>query len=79
MYKIEKNIPIATKQLPPRAKYPFAKLEIGDSFLVKPSDRKTYVNLYQAIQRCKRQSPPPLKFITRRTENGIRCWRVPAE
>ena len=71
MYEIEKNVPVST-----RKKYPVSDLEIGDSFFVPmqdlPSESSTSVKA--VVKRFARQSKR--KFKTRKTEEGIRVWRV---
>ena len=75
--RIEKNIPLP----PPRkgghngrsyAKYPWDKMEIGDSFMFPVGATKSahtsvcFRNKFHAHT----------KFIARRVEAGIRCWRI---
>lgn len=76
MYLIEKGIPI-----PPSDKggygnsnrqYPFADMEVGDSFSV-PLVR--YPAMKSALVRAGRQFPN-VRFITRIVGNCARCWRV---
>jgi hypothetical protein len=69
---IEKKIPIPKKCHP--LKYPFYKMDIGDSFLVEVKDkceigaiRATCVYLFRKHR---------LKFITRSMGDKIRVWRV---
>ena len=73
MYKIEKNIPVA-KLKTSKPKYPFAEMEVGDSFFVKGNDKKKQsvavaVHYYKVSNQDK-------KFCTRTNEEGIRVWRT---
>jgi hypothetical protein len=53
-------------------KYPFGKMEVGDSFLTEASERQrvsSAANSYGKQHNC--------KFACRRTaEGGLRVWRV---
>jgi hypothetical protein len=75
MYEIEKNIPVP----PPRSRstYPFADMEIDDSFFVpcepdavRNTERRVSAS---AAQYGRRHST---KYATRREEDGVRVWRV---
>ena len=66
MYKIEKNIPI------PNIKYPFAELEIGDSFYVEGGRNVTSAVRVAAFTFAKKTNT---SFVTRTVENGVRIWR----
>jgi len=75
MFEIEKNIPLKS----PRHKenhyrYPFLKMEIGDSFFVTcktEEKRLTFSRVYSAAKHYQDK-----KFATRSIEDGIRCWRI---
>lgn len=84
MYAIDKNIPMPDKI--PRGgaestlpKYPFAEMEIGDSFLV-PTDGTTSENqLARNRIGGSFRSGKMARFInieTRNVNGGVRCWRV---
>lgn len=71
MVRIEKGVPLPTN----KSKYPFAKMEIGDSFVVNettPSRTSTYA--HYAGKRL------GMKFTVRTVEEEgrkvIRVWRV---
>ena len=73
-FKIESGVP-----LPPNAgkqglgKYPFRKMNIGDSFLVATDVQgKTANNLAS----CARQIFGKGNFAIRRVEGGVRVWRL---
>lgn len=64
--KLEKDIPFVSKQ-----SYPFASMEVGDSFLVVPDRlRSTRVLASLFGQGSGR------KFTVRKTPEGHRCWRI---
>ena len=67
-FKIESDVP-----MPPnlRKQWPFAHMNVGDSFLVSPSDyHKAQV---AAVQHAKWHG---VKFATRRVNGGYRIWRT---
>lgn len=69
MIKIDKDVPV-----PPfkRAlKYPFDKMEVGDSFMVKGVKRE---NL--AVTAAKYGKKSGKAFLVRDIEGGVRCWRI---
>lgn len=64
--KVDKGIPV------PR-KYPFDKMEVGDSFAVPPGVSRTTVSI--AAMRYGRKHG--MKFVTRMMPDRThRCWRV---
>jgi hypothetical protein len=70
MFKLTKSIPV-----PPRKKlpYPFAEMEIGDSFSVPNTERKRLIGCAAGY---KFRSKTPWNYTTR-TENGeVRLWRT---
>lgn len=79
-YKIEKNIP-----LPPaetlKAKqnsYPFKYMEVGDSFLVDTNYSRIRMQKYSNAARgwAKALTSGKWKFAIRKTDDGIRIWRI---
>lgn len=63
---IEKNIPIPMK-------YPFAQMNVNDSFAVPASVSRSTVNV--AAMRFGRKFG--MKFTVRLTTDGtLRCWRI---
>ena len=63
--KVESNIPIP-------GKYPFAQMQVGDSFLVPQDVKRQTVNV--AALRYGRTSGK--RFTVRMTPEGYRCWRT---
>lgn len=66
MYTIEKNIPIAVTKV----RYPFADLQVGESFFVPGSTARKLSN---AAQWYKSKG---MKFTCKTMGGGARCWRV---
>lgn len=78
--KIDKNVPIPKKKGAGRKeKYPFSKMEITDSFLIKCSSEnlfKVQNTLNTSAHRYAGRCTPTKKFKTARMDGGIRVWRV---
>lgn len=74
MFEIEKNLPLPERQrgTPGRnAKYPFAKLEVGDSFFIpgiKVQSASRNAN-YHSMRLGR-------KFVCRTVDGGVRIWRI---
>lgn len=71
MYPIEKGIEMPSTN--GKTKYPFATMEIGDSFFVEGKEKKNKV-MSAVSQNSRRHAPK--KFTTRFTDDGIRVWRT---
>lgn len=67
-FKIEKNIPIASRA--GKSKYPFAEMEIGDSFSV-PDRIAIRVRSSMSTYQTKNNK----KFLLINCGNEYRCWR----
>ncbi len=81
MIKIDKNIPMrvikkteSTRKFP--IIYPFAEMEIGDSFFISQdtyaSDNSIQTNLYNYVRKMKQD----YKIAIRQADGGMRCWRI---
>lgn len=68
MYKIEKNIPYPVRGL--KTKYPFAQMEIGDSFVATAHRNSVAV---AAIRYGKKTGA---RFTVSTHGGVVRCWRV---
>ena len=68
MVKIEKKIPIPEY----RSKYPFASMEVGDSFYMEIDPQI----LSSAAWHWSRYKNNESKFKTRKEGKGARCWRI---
>jgi TusA-related sulfurtransferase len=69
-YTIEKGIPIGPRSRASATKYPFEKMEVGDSFEVETNSPTGVAT--GARQWAERHG---MVFTTRRTKKGIRIWR----
>lgn len=69
MIEIERGIPMPQKVRGRDAKYPWEKMEVGDSFFVQ--GRKTFGN--QASTRSLKDGK---KYTTRKENGGVRVWRL---
>jgi hypothetical protein len=78
-FEVEKGVPIP-KQRARReggTKYPFAEMEVGDSFAVGFVSEKVLTAIRQASVRFVKERHPDRKFSFRKLEDGsYRCWRV---
>lgn len=80
--KIDRNIPLPAARRTPagyNSKYPFAKLALGDSFLVPlPADpkkakyKRTIIANLMRYHARKRGA----KYASRRLADGLRVWRI---
>lgn len=73
-YKIDKGIQI-TDRLGMKFRFPFGQMAIGDSFSVKLSRKDSLKSSAQYYR--KRHSE--FRFLTRKSANSIRIWRIPCE
>ena len=74
MFEIEKGIPMIAKATGRATKFPFNKMEVGDSFLVLRDQIKS-----EGAFRVSARSygvHHNKKFSVRKVENGFRCWRI---
>jgi len=74
MYEIDKNVPMPLIYRFEEEKYPFEKMEIGDSFFASFEGRDSR-RLQQYISKKSKEFNLK-KFVTRTCNGGIRCWRV---
>jgi hypothetical protein len=68
-YTVDRAVPLP--DWAPRSRYPFAKMQIGDSILFRDPDEQERV-LNAAYSFARRHG---WKFVTRQTEDGMRIWR----
>jgi hypothetical protein len=72
-YKIEANVQLPTGK---RAKYPFGKLEIGESVIIDNEYTRAKHSKYNSAAN-NYGKPHGKKFKVRKTENNeIRVWRT---
>jgi hypothetical protein len=69
---VEKGIPIESKVgRGAAARYPFAQMEVGDSFFV-PGKRSGQLSNHCSYQRLKTGR----RFTIRKVDGGVRVWRI---
>lgn len=77
MYNIEKCIPIPPqgRSPGPPSKYPWAQMEVGDSFFVPGAPPKGVAKQLKsaASQQATRHGR---RYATRLVEGGVRVWRI---
>ena len=78
-FRIENGVPMP----PPRTRanlYPFLDMMPSQSFLVpcKPDEQKRLASRLSsaAWSFSLKESKGKFKFVTRRVEGGVRCWRL---
>jgi len=71
MYKIEKGIALPQGKAKKQTIYPFAQMEVGDSFFV---EGKTIANVSSSAVHHALKSEK--KFSVRKENGGVRCWRI---
>jgi len=71
---VEKGVPIPRRK---NRKYPWQEMEKGDSFLV-PCAISEIKHMESSVTSCRHhaQKVTGFKFVIRRTNRGIRVWRV---
>ena len=74
MIKIESGVPAPTG----RSGYPFASMDVGDSFLIEAADGDAAKKASTSIGASARNfsKGKATKFTVRRVEGGVRCWRT---
>jgi hypothetical protein len=68
MYEIEGGIEIPVRLA---ARYPFAGMEVGESFFVPDGDVKKLSN-----HACRYGKKSGRRYCVRKVEGGVRVWRV---
>lgn len=66
MIEIDKNVPIPEKR-ERKGKYPFPKMEVGDSFFTKSDGVKAALSRYSKAH--------GVDLISRKEGDGFRIWR----
>lgn len=66
-FEIEKDIPAPT--VPSVKKYPWAAMNIGDSFFTKATSMHSAVRARNLLHK-------DTNFIARRVDGGYRVWRI---
>jgi len=70
--RIDKNVPIP----PPvsSGKYPFKRMDIGDSFFIPLCKTRPEESLRCSIYNCAKRAR--MKVTMRKVTGGYRCWRI---
>ena len=77
MIEIEKNIPAPTRWEGFRSRqYPFASMQIGDSFFVEGTERKIKTHMLVNASRWAKREGLDRKFSIKKEETGYRLWRI---
>jgi hypothetical protein len=71
MLTIDKNIPMPEWLMGRNAKYPFAHMEVGDSFFIPG---KTAYAIGGAVHNASKRTK--YKFVSRTMDGGARVWRI---
>lgn len=76
MFEIEKNVPIPDQAYENTytSRYPFSKLAVNDSFIVR-GDKKVQTRAIQAYYHARKRYPEK-SFLYAHEKDGIRFWRV---
>lgn len=72
-FVIQRGVPLPVPVSKYKTKYPFDKMEVGDSFFV---DNIKANYLYNISCIWKRSNAPKLRFKALKEGNGARIWRV---
>lgn len=80
-YTLESGIPLPKTNRPGRtgSKYPFAQMEVGESFLVGNNSKGeplTQGTIRSALGAFSKRNPDSGKFSVRMTDQGLRVWRT---
>lgn len=77
MFQLTQSVPVPedTGRRGRRRKYPFHKMDIGDSFTVGQS-RRDEQNLRQAVTNHRRRGGEGVFTVRRIGNEEVRCWRV---
>ena len=70
MIKIEDGIALTKRSIKRASKYPFAKMEVGQSFYVEQNNSPSSA----VTSFCRKNAG--YKFVTRREKDGFRVWRI---
>lgn len=68
MIPIEKNVPIPERAVGPKTKYPFASMQIGDSFFIPGMEKFTY-HWYPSKKYGH-------TYRSKKVDGGMRIWRI---
>lgn len=72
MYEIEKGIPLPGLN----TKYPFEKMEVGDSFFIENPIKDNRGNPLSLSGQANQRYGGKKRFAQRKEGSGIRIWRI---
>lgn len=77
IYPIERGIPVPKVRPAGGPKYPWGSLQVDESFLV-PCAEIDLASVMNGLTSCKSWAQKKLgyRFVMRRTNKGVRVWRV---
>lgn len=71
---IDQDVPLPSARAPKKTKYPFAEMEVGESFLIP---KKKTDNCRSAANQFSRRHQPEWRFsVYKENEKQSRCWRI---
>jgi len=73
--KIEKNVPLPTREWTEK-KYPFDKMEIGDSFSAGEYTNVLAIGVRGSAQWYVNKTKSDKKFSVKKCDGKVRCWRI---
>lgn len=85
-YEVISDVPLPAIYRDTRKKYPFNKMDVGDSFAipvtvgedgdVEKAITKATASVRISSRRWALRHKPEWRFVVRRAEDELRCWRV---
>lgn len=76
MYSIDKNVPTPSSWKQRKLEYPFASMEVGDSFYVADGSNSERYRIYSAGYYFNDKYGKKWKFTVRKDGDGFRVWRT---
>jgi hypothetical protein len=74
--RIEKGIEVPEPSFGRSRRYPFNKMEVGDSFFVGCAKDDLKSTMTKILSSARGQKAIGKKFTTRVVDGGVRCWRI---
>lgn len=71
-FKIESDVPAPSSRNGRSYKYPFAEMNVGDSFLISDGSGVEKIRYAASYYGSRNQK----KFAVRKCDSGHRCWRI---
>lgn len=77
-FVVEKGIPVPHAARGSSSKYPFATMEVGDSFLVDVPDHRTMAVACSMLYSAAKSAKVLITLRTDKNNRAIRVWRAAA-